>query len=136
MFLGLPSDVCLHVLSYLSVSNLLQLRLVSREVNSYFAANEESIFHQVAIYHNLARPQTSLQEAVSNTEGSWIDGVSDWKEFCRRQFALEKNWVGDGFVHGGVHPPGGHNALSPSMWMKHKTHTLRSAGGVASRCMH
>ena len=115
MLLNLSFDVCLNVLAYLSLSDLFHLRLVSRDIHAFIAANEETVFHQAALYHQLVQPRTPLADAAvacTGPAGPWLDGVRDWKELCRRARLVERNWDGAGRVReGGYRAGAGAGAL-------------------------
>ncbi|KAI0746344.1 hypothetical protein C8Q80DRAFT_767425 [Daedaleopsis nitida] len=111
MLLALPSDISLHIFAYLSLLDLLHVRLTSRAVHAFFLANEESIFHRAAIFHQFVRAQTTLEGALRD-EHYAFRGVHDWKELCRRRVLVERNWDGHGCVHEGGYPPGEDTVMS------------------------
>ena len=110
MFLSLPSDVFLHIFSYLSLHDLRNVELVSRETHSLLLAHEESIYHQAAISYGFVESQTLLEDAIASG-GSLLSGVRDWKEYCRRRYVLERNWDGDGYLHEGGYQPANPSAI-------------------------
>ena len=136
MFLSLPSDVFLHIFSYLSLHDLRSVELVSRETHSLFLAHEESIYHQAAIYHHFVESQTLLGDAIAS-ESSWLSGVRDWKEYCRRRYVLERNWDGDGYLHeGGYQPANPSTIISFSIDEQQGTSiTLVRDGGLFVRAL-
>ena len=135
MLLSLPSDISLHIFASLSLHDLLQLRLVSREVDSYLTAHEDSIYHQAAIYHRFVRTRTSLEDAVRDG-GRWLAGVRDWKELCRRWATLECNWDGRGYVREGGYQPSEDTVINFVVDEQQQVYiTLTRKGGLATRAL-
>ena len=87
MFLSLPSDVFLHIFSYLSLHDLRNVELVSRETHSLLLAHEESIYHQAAISYGFVKSQTLLEDALA-WEGSLLSSVRDREDDFRSKHVL------------------------------------------------
>ncbi|KAI0056022.1 hypothetical protein BV25DRAFT_1921346 [Artomyces pyxidatus] len=93
----LPPELILDVLSSLSLQCLLSLSLVSRQWNSFVAANEETVYRQAAHLHDFIRSAySSLQDALRERHGNPWRGAISWKDFCRRSVQLQRNWGGQG----------------------------------------
>ncbi|KAI0700684.1 hypothetical protein C8T65DRAFT_657499 [Cerioporus squamosus] len=135
MLLSLPADVSLHVLAYLSLHDLSQVRQASRATNRFFHDHEDSIYHQAAIHHRFVRPQTALEDAVALGD-SWLEEVRDWKELCRRRTVLEQNWDGRGYVHEGGYQPSEDTVINFVIDEQERTAiSLSRKGGLVVRAL-
>ncbi|KAI0073855.1 hypothetical protein K474DRAFT_135474 [Panus rudis PR-1116 ss-1] len=103
----LPADISLHILSFLSLSDIANLHLTSRGNHRFLADHESEVYHQLAVSYRYVSPGTSLHEAiVAEYPSSWLNGTEDWKDFFRRWTILERNWSGHGTVlEGGYTSP-------------------------------
>lgn len=84
MLLSFPTDVSLYVLSFLSVHDLRSLLLVSRSARALIRDNEQTVYHQAAVLHRFAPPETPLEDVkqAESLRGGWLDDVQSWKELC------------------------------------------------------
>ena len=83
MLYGLPAEVTLIVLSYLPISSLSSLSLLSRQWSDFFAEHKSTIFHRAALYHGYILPGTLyLEDALSANRGRPLVGLSSWMDLC------------------------------------------------------
>ncbi|KAH9915201.1 uncharacterized protein B0H18DRAFT_1042126 [Fomitopsis serialis] len=62
--------------------------LTSRYLNDVISSNEWTVYRNAALYHAYASSESvSLADAKD-------DACDEWKEYCRRCFVLDKNWIG------------------------------------------
>lgn len=90
----LPAEIILHVLEFTPSSALASLTRVSNAWH-YFIDSE----HQNAIYSSPRKtdhPRGAKDFAFLSTMSSfskYFDGVSSWKDLCKRQTLLARNWI-------------------------------------------
>ncbi|KAI9440373.1 hypothetical protein H4582DRAFT_2074172 [Lactarius indigo] len=110
MLHALPPEVTLNVFSYLPISSLLSLRVLSHQWLNFFTANQSTIFHDVAFLHEYIQLGTMfLEDALSVNTGRPWTGSTSWKDFCYRSIQLRKNWEGKGRAVARVLSPPGFN---------------------------
>ena len=84
MLSSLPPDITLYLLSFLSLTDVVKLHALSRDFSDFLAANEATIYHQLAILHHFTAPGVALEDAVEREQavGGLLDGVTTWKQLC------------------------------------------------------
>ena len=86
MLQSLPVELTLKAMAYLTIQQLFQLQLVSSYWKAFFAANESSIYRNVAALHNfVSSPDISLPDAISTYPERSMVYVAGWREFCTWQ---------------------------------------------------
>ncbi|KAH9919936.1 uncharacterized protein B0H18DRAFT_1026275 [Fomitopsis serialis] len=96
-FESMPAELLLKLTRYLPLQSLRNLRVTSRYLNDVISSNEWTVYRNAALYHAYASSESvSLADAkVSNKRYPIQDDACDeWKEYCRRCFVLDKNWMG------------------------------------------
>ncbi|KAG8925209.1 hypothetical protein FRC02_009857 [Tulasnella sp. 418] len=96
LLVDLPTEVLLQALSHLPIQDIHTFKAINRSCKDVVGENEGSIYHAAAILHGFVTESTSLQKATHNE--TWLNGVSNWKAFCRRHFALEARWKGQNIL--------------------------------------
>ncbi|KIP03648.1 hypothetical protein PHLGIDRAFT_121393 [Phlebiopsis gigantea 11061_1 CR5-6] len=107
MFSFLSPDIALYTLSFLPLPDVVKLYALSRNVFRFLTENEATIYHQLAIIHRFVTPGIALEDAVESERavGGLLDGVTTWKELCRRWGTLQHRWSGHGpLLEGGYCP--------------------------------
>ena len=89
MLLSVSADVLLYILSFLSVHDLGSFSLISRQARTLIAENEDTVYHQAALFHHLAQPGVTIDdlrssEGLNVDGGAWLKHVHTWKELCKR----------------------------------------------------
>lgn len=89
MLLSVSVDVLLYILSFLSVHDLRSFSLISQRAHSLIVDNEDTVYHQAALFHHLASPGVTIDNlrssGASNVDGgAWLKHVRTWKELCKR----------------------------------------------------
>lgn len=90
----LPSEIILHVLEFAPPSTLASLTSVSKAWHQFIDVN-----HQDAIYSSPRKtdhPRGAKDFAFLSAGSSfskYFDGVSSWKDLCKRQTLLSRNWA-------------------------------------------
>lgn len=92
----LPSELILHVLEFTPPSTLASLTRVSKAWHSFI-----DVEHQDAIYSSPCKTDrppgaTATDFAFLSSATSfakYLDGVASWKDLCKRQTLLSRNWV-------------------------------------------
>ncbi|KAF8639383.1 hypothetical protein AX17_001539 [Amanita inopinata Kibby_2008] len=91
----LPSELLLTLISYLHVSDIYRLRLLSKAWNEFITENESAIYHAAAILHCFAPSSSkSLDNLHSVYSSRALGDVSSWKNFCSRMTQIKKSWIG------------------------------------------
>ncbi|KAJ7730758.1 hypothetical protein B0H16DRAFT_209666 [Mycena metata] len=92
-----PDDVSIEILkiAQLPLSAVSNIMLVQRAWNAFIHANEEHIYHNLAIYNGLTSARTTSLNEEKLAFGSKIP-IQGWKTFCRWRAAMERNWAGLG----------------------------------------
>lgn len=80
MLASLSLDTALLVLSFLTVSDVANLYLLSRDYRRFLCDNENAIYHQIAVQLRFVPPRYSLDEAIRSA--AWLRSVTTWKDFC------------------------------------------------------
>jgi hypothetical protein len=91
----LPSELSLNVLSYLPISSICSLFILSRQWHHFLVANQWSIFCRAAILHGFIQPGLQLEDALAQHMGSPWEGSIDWKDFCKSTLSL----LAEGHLH-------------------------------------
>lgn len=82
--LQLPAELVLAILSYLPLSSLIHLQLVSRAWKQYFDVNEVTIYrHAAAIHSWIPSFDMSIFDLTSLYSKKSLKGVDGWKSFCK-----------------------------------------------------
>ncbi|KAF9455949.1 hypothetical protein BDZ94DRAFT_1230369 [Collybia nuda] len=90
----LPTELALVVLAYLPLDSVQRLRLVCQSWHKFILLQENTIYHQAAMFHKLI-PQsiTSVEEAHVLYSKHSLDGVGGWRDLCERRY-IERSWSG------------------------------------------
>jgi hypothetical protein len=82
----LPTETLLLVLSYLSLWDVSNLKLLSRGWRDLIECNEESLYYQLSSFHGLI-PSTkfSPKDAIMSLPNPRPQEIS-WKSFCKSDF--------------------------------------------------
>jgi hypothetical protein len=131
----LPAELTLNVLSYVPITSLLSLPILSCQWFHFFATHQLAIFYNAAVHHEYIQPGISLEDALSVNTGRPRAGSKSWKDFCKsylcrfhwylltqcppltvhshregfRSLQLSKNWEGKGRVVARLLMPPGSN---------------------------
>lgn len=88
----LPSEVVLHILDFASIDSLARLTRLSRPWHKFI---EDS--HQDAIYIPRTNPPPGAKDLSFLSDATcfskYFNDVSSWKDLCRRQVLLSRNWA-------------------------------------------
>ncbi|KAA1477050.1 hypothetical protein DENSPDRAFT_884770 [Dentipellis sp. KUC8613] len=97
LLLDVPPELVLGIVSYLPLQSIASFYLVSRRCRDLISNNESSVYHWAALLHHfIPSSRVQLAEVLIDHRGKLWDSVTSWKEFCRRRFHLERNWLGKG----------------------------------------
>jgi len=84
MFIDLPYDVSLLVISYLNLEDVCKLHLLNRSFRDFVETHSSDVYHQLAISYRFVSPGRSAEDTASlhsKTIGQeWIGGADTWKE--------------------------------------------------------
>jgi hypothetical protein len=93
----LPPELVLRILDFTPISTLASLTTTSHAWHAFIDAT-----HQDAIYSSPSKTTQPLQQAGSARDLSFLDdtisfsklfaGVTSWKDLCKRQTLLSRNW--------------------------------------------
>ena len=90
----LPVEIILQILEYAPVSAVLSLSGVSKAWNSFESRYQDAIYSspsKVALPPG-ARRDPSWFQSNSESIAKYFDGTASWKDLCKRQTRLERNW--------------------------------------------
>ncbi|KAK2461349.1 hypothetical protein APHAL10511_006634 [Amanita phalloides] len=90
----LPSDLLLAIVRNLSLSDVANLRRVSKAWNSFMDQNQFTVFHTAAVLNFQLPPSAELQDLKHLYSPRALNGVSTWKDLCKRHFEINKSWRG------------------------------------------
>ena len=100
----LPSEIVLRIIDYLPVSSIVALTQTSRNWHLFIdQAHQDHIFHSKTEHPKASRDFSFLSELPSFS--NYYDDVSSWKQLCKKQTLLGRNWTCDlpttreSFVH-------------------------------------
>ncbi|KAG9018288.1 hypothetical protein FRB90_011618 [Tulasnella sp. 427] len=103
MFLDeLPPELILRILTYTPLQGIRSFDLTSNFCHSIVISNESVIYLAAAVLHGFTRPPLNQQalsallaELISQPDAlGWLDDVTNWKEFCKRNLLREYAWRG------------------------------------------
>lgn len=78
----LPTELLLKTLAHLEIHDLKNVQRLSHAYNTFFVSNEESIFRQAAVTHELTTAlDGSLEEAKAASPTNSMTDVHCWKDF-------------------------------------------------------
>ncbi|KAI9657083.1 MAG: hypothetical protein M1821_003249 [Bathelium mastoideum] len=90
----LPSEIVLKIIDYLPLPSIAAL---NRTSNAWHHFIEQT--HQDRIYRSKAdRPHADRDLAFLSQSESFLryfDDITSWKQLCKKQFLLKKNWICD-----------------------------------------
>ncbi|KAG8872248.1 hypothetical protein FRB97_007833 [Tulasnella sp. 331] len=84
--------------AFLLIPDIRTILLLSKAAKRLIDANESQVYRSAAILHGfLSDNLLSLEEAKGLDSGPyrWLHDVHSWKEFCRRNIILDRNWNGE-----------------------------------------
>ncbi|KAG8842704.1 hypothetical protein FRB96_004822 [Tulasnella sp. 330] len=84
--------------AFLLIPDIRTILLLSKAAKRLIDANESQVYRSAAILHGfLSDDVLSLEEAKGLDSGPhrWLHDVHSWKEFCRRNIILDRNWNGE-----------------------------------------
>ncbi|KIO20830.1 hypothetical protein M407DRAFT_29543 [Tulasnella calospora MUT 4182] len=97
----LPPELIVQILCFLPVQDIRALNLVSRYYHDVVLLNERVIYEAAATFHGFIGPSQDrsspplISEVTSRPDSTGLlDGVSSWKEICRRCVLREHAWTG------------------------------------------
>ncbi|KAL1676053.1 hypothetical protein EV122DRAFT_280451 [Schizophyllum commune] len=95
MILNLPTELALHTLLFADLQTIYSLQLVCKPWAEFIRVNESTVYHNVAASQNLIPSSSTLLEDLPR----WyslrsLEGVANWKDFCRRRVDIRRSWQG------------------------------------------
>lgn len=113
--LNLPTELTLHILSYLPFISLSRSQAVCKSWREFCNFHESNIYRNAACLHSyIPCPTTMLNELGSLYSQRVLEGVNTWKDFCmlsnqmsayttmlikvsgRKRWEIQRNWKGKG----------------------------------------
>ncbi|KAH7911613.1 hypothetical protein BJ138DRAFT_1125884 [Hygrophoropsis aurantiaca] len=89
----LPTEIALHITSYLPLYSLYNILLVSHQWKDILIANESSVYRNAALLHQFVAPANiEMELAIQHPQ---LD-PHEWRKFCRRRIQTERGWRGRG----------------------------------------
>lgn len=80
---SLPTELLLRILSFLSLQNLRNVRLIARRWEEFVLANQTTIYHHAALFHNFVNSlDVLLPEAKEAQNLHFLRDVPDWYQYC------------------------------------------------------
>ncbi len=86
-----PSEIVLHILSYLPVSSLAQLHVVSQAWNVFLLQHQTTIYRHAAFLHGFIDDDsaTFLSAEVRKRYATKVfDNLNSWKDLCAIDFSI------------------------------------------------
>lgn len=86
-----PSEIVLHILSYLPVSSLAVFHVVSRPWNAFLLQYQATIYRHAAFLHGFIDNDSSLflsTEWRKKYATRVLENLSSWKDLCAIDFSL------------------------------------------------
>ncbi|TDL20555.1 hypothetical protein BD410DRAFT_367015 [Rickenella mellea] len=96
MLSSLPPETVLKIFSYVYITDIHGLQLLSKFWDLFIRKHESTIYRECALIHRFAQPGIPLCDARGSDHGAWLDDLDSWKDLCQRWFRLEQNWEGIG----------------------------------------
>ncbi|KIO28985.1 hypothetical protein M407DRAFT_228951 [Tulasnella calospora MUT 4182] len=105
---SLPLEVLLKIFSYLPIQAIFSIEAASSSLWDLIRTNQNVVYRAAAHLHGFVDDDQSHEDAINKTRSckyldqalkrpcvsDWLKGVGDWKEFCKKQFILERAWQG------------------------------------------
>ncbi|KAJ3872849.1 hypothetical protein F5051DRAFT_479176 [Lentinula edodes] len=99
MFIQLPPELILSVLSLLDLSCIQAFSLVCKSCKRLVDENESSIYHVLSAYRGYIDSKTVFNQLPSLYSSKSLVGVTNWKSFCQRRVHISKSWTGKASSH-------------------------------------
>ncbi|KAI5832332.1 hypothetical protein K523DRAFT_298387 [Schizophyllum commune Tattone D] len=95
MILSLPTELALHTLLFVDLQTIYNIQLVCKAWAEFIQVNESTVYHNVAASQNLIpSPSTLLEDLPRWYSLRSLEGVANWKAFCRRRVDIRRSWRG------------------------------------------
>ena len=81
----LPPELWLHIVSYLSITNIHAFQRVSKLFNTLICLNESFVYKAAAIHHGFAPaavPDIQTVTTHRKRKFDWLSGVETWLHYC------------------------------------------------------
>ncbi|KAJ4488680.1 hypothetical protein C8R41DRAFT_981845 [Lentinula lateritia] len=99
MFIQLPPELILSILSLLDLSCIQAFSLVCKICKRLVDENESSIYHALSAYRGYIDSKTAFNQLSSLYSSKSLVGVTNWKSFCQRRVHISKSWTGKASSH-------------------------------------
>ncbi|KAG9043937.1 hypothetical protein FS837_008957 [Tulasnella sp. UAMH 9824] len=106
---GLPPEILIRILYYLPLQDITSFNLACKFLHDVVSTNESAIYQAAATLHDFTESSgprsqsTLLMDLVHRPDATgWLESVTSWKEFCKRNFLREYAWTG---MHGRSNAP-------------------------------
>ncbi|KAJ3815188.1 hypothetical protein F5876DRAFT_31173 [Lentinula aff. lateritia] len=100
MFIQLPPELILSVLSLVDLSCIQAFSLVCKTCKRLVDENESSIYHALSVYRGYIDSKTvDFNQLPSLYSPKSLVGVTSWKSFCQRRVHISKSWTGKASSH-------------------------------------
>jgi hypothetical protein len=88
-----PSEIVLHIFSYLPLSSLAQLHVVSRAWNAFLLQNQTTIYRHAAFLHGFIDDDSApflSAEVRKRYAAKVFDNLNGWRDLCAIDFPSVK----------------------------------------------
>ncbi|KAF9523802.1 hypothetical protein CPB83DRAFT_821046 [Crepidotus variabilis] len=94
----LPLEITLHIISYLPIFSINQIRLLSRTWLLFLEEHENVIYQKAASLHGMVSGHSTsfaAPEWKKRFSSRSLAGATNWKTFCQTRLRLRRAWNGE-----------------------------------------
>ncbi|KAJ8494397.1 hypothetical protein ONZ45_g13249 [Pleurotus djamor] len=95
--ISLPPEIILHILSFVTLKDLLPLHLVCKELTGLIRLRAETVYRDVAFTSDfVSSREMEFEDLMSVYSERALYRVESWKDLCIRRKLLGPSWLGYG----------------------------------------